>query len=47
MAATGYAIAGVLIGLGIVVAAAIVGGLWFGISAMRPELLERAPRKRG
>ena len=47
MSATGYAIAGVLIGLGVVVAAAVVGGLWFAVSAMRPELLERTPRRRG
>jgi hypothetical protein len=47
MSATGYSIAGVLIGLGIITAAGIVGALWLAVSAMRPELLERKPRKRG
>lgn len=41
MSAVGYAIAGVLIGLGVAVAAGLIGGLWFAVSAMRPQLLER------
>jgi len=41
MMAFGFTIAGILIFLGIVLAGAIVGGLWFAISAMRPEYLER------
>ncbi len=45
MSTLGYSIAGVLIGLGVIVAGGIVGGLWFAMSAMRPELLERTPRE--
>lgn len=41
MMAFGFTIAGILIFCGILLAAAIVGGLWFAISAARPELLER------
>lgn len=41
MMAFGFTIAGILILLGIVLASAIVGALWFAVSAMRPELLER------
>lgn len=45
MSAAGYTIAGILIGLAVIVAGGIVGGLWFAVSAMRPELLERTPRR--
>ena len=45
MMATGYTIAAVLLTGGLVVGAAIVAGLWFAVSATRPELLER--RRRG
>lgn len=41
----GYVIAGILIAGGIALAGGVVGGLWFGVSAFRPELLRR--RKRG
>ena len=44
MSAVGYSIAGVLIGLGVVAAGGVVGGLWFAMKAMRPELLERPER---
>ena len=43
--ALGYTIVGLLLGLGVVLAGGIVGGLWFAVSAMRPELLERRPRR--
>ena len=43
MSALGYTIAGILIGLGVIVAGGIVGGLWFAVSAMRPELLQKTP----
>ena len=45
MEIVGYVIAGILIGTTLIVAAAIVGALWLGISSARPELLER--RRRG
>lgn len=45
MAIVGYVIAGILIGTTLIVAAAIVGGLWLGVSAARPELLERRRRR--
>ena len=44
MSAVGYSIAGVLIGFGVILAAGVVGGLWFAVSSMRPELLEKPPR---
>lgn len=47
MSAVGYSIAGVLTGLGAILAGGIVGGLWFAVSAMRPELLEKPPRDAG
>jgi uncharacterized protein YneF (UPF0154 family) len=43
--ALGYTIVGLMLGLGVVLAGGIVGGLWFAVSAMRPELLERRPRR--
>jgi hypothetical protein len=45
MSALGYTIAGVLIGLAVILAAGVVGALWFAVSAMRPELLERTSRR--
>lgn len=45
MATVGYVIAGILIGTTLIVAAGIVGGLWFAVRAARPELLE--DRRRG
>lgn len=45
MMATGYTIAAVLLTGGLVLGAAIVGAVWFVVSATRPELLER--RRRG
>ena len=45
MSAVGYIIAGVLIVLGLILAGGILGGLWFAVSAIRPELLERSPRE--
>jgi len=44
VSALGYTIAGILIGLGVILAGGVVGGLWFAVSAMRPELLVRTPR---
>lgn len=41
MTTLGYWIAGALIGVGVILAAGVVGGLWFAVSALRPELLER------
>lgn len=45
MATVGYVIAGILIGTTLAVAGGILAGLWFAVSAARPELLER--RRRG
>lgn len=39
--ALGYTLAGVLLVLGLAVAAGIVGAIWFLVSGTRPELLER------
>ncbi len=47
MSALGYTIAGVLIALGLILAGGIVGGLWFAVCTMRPELLEKPDRKDG
>lgn len=47
MSALGYSIAGVLIGLGAILAGGIVGGLWFAVKTMRPELLEKPGREDG
>ncbi len=44
MLTVGYCIAGVLIGFGVILASGVVGGLWFAVSSMRPELLEKPPR---
>lgn len=46
MMATGYTIAGILLGTTAVVAAGVCLGLWFTVKAMRPELLERRGRDR-
>ncbi|HMN99920.1 MAG TPA: hypothetical protein PKD59_10945 [Miltoncostaeaceae bacterium] len=43
--ATGYTIAGILIGTAVLVAGGIVGALWFAVNATRPELLERRRRR--
>ena len=47
MATVGYVIAGILIGTTLIVAAGIVGAVWLGVSAARPELLERTRRRDG
>jgi len=43
--ATGYTIAGILIGVTVLFAGGIVGGLWFAVHSTRPELLERRRRR--
>lgn len=43
--ALGYTLVGVLCGLGLALGAGVVAGLWMGVSGMRPELLERRPRR--
>ena len=43
--ATGYTIAGILIGTTVLVAGGILAGLWFAVHATRPELLERRRRR--
>lgn len=43
MTALAFTIAGILIGVGVIIAGGVVGGLWFAVSAMRPELLEKTP----
>ena len=45
MTAFAYTIVAVLLVGGLALAAAIVGGLWFAVSAMRPECLERRRRE--
>lgn len=47
MMALGYTLVGILLLAGVVLASAIVAGLWLAVSAMRPELLERRPRGKG
>ena len=44
MMATGYTIAGILIGAGVLVAGGVAGAVWFAVRAIRPELLERRRR---
>lgn len=41
MMALAYTLAGILLVAGLVLGAGIVAGLWFAVSAMRPELLSR------
>jgi hypothetical protein len=43
--ALGYTLVGILLGLGVLLAGGIVAGLWFGVSATRPELLEKRSRR--
>jgi hypothetical protein len=45
MMATGYTIAGILLGTTVLVAGGIVGALWFAVHATRPELLDRRRRR--
>lgn len=45
--ALGYTLAGVLLGVATVVAVGVCVGLWFAVSASRPELMERRPRDGG
>ena len=47
MSTVGYCIAGILIVLGLILAGGILAGLWFAVSAVRPELLEKPPREGG
>jgi len=44
MMALGYTIAGILLFGGLALGAGAVAGLWFGVSAARPEYLERRRR---
>lgn len=39
-----YVLVGILLGLGTLLAVGACLGLWFGVSAMRPELMEKKPR---
>ncbi|MGE3139009.1 MAG: hypothetical protein AB7I08_11025 [Thermoleophilia bacterium] len=41
--ALGYTIVGILLGGAVILAVGICLGLWFGVSASRPELMERRP----
>lgn len=41
MTTLAFTLAGVLTGIGLILAAGVAGGLWFAVSGMRPELLER------
>jgi hypothetical protein len=43
--ALAYTLAGVLVGVGLALAAGIVAGLWFAVSGARPELLEKTRRR--
>jgi hypothetical protein len=47
MMALGYAIVGVLVGGGLLLAGGIVGALWFVMSGARPDLMERRPPPEG
>lgn len=46
--ALAYTLVGILLGLGLILCAGVAVGLWFAVSATRPELMERrrtdAPR---
>ncbi len=46
MMALAYTIVGILLVAGLVLGAGIVAGLWFAVSAMRPELLSRRRNER-
>lgn len=47
MMATGYTIAGILLGVGALAAGGFAGALWLAVRATRPELLERGRRDEG
>jgi hypothetical protein len=44
MMAVAYALVGVLLVGGLVLAAGMVAGIWFAVSSSRPELLEKKRR---
>jgi hypothetical protein len=44
MMALAYTLAGILLAAGLLLGAGIVAGLWFAVSAARPELLHRRSR---
>ncbi len=43
MMSLGYTLAGLLIAGGLILACAILGLVWLGISGSRPDLMERKP----
>jgi hypothetical protein len=45
--ALAYTIVGILLVGGLALGGAVLFGLWMGVSAMRPELLEKRPRDGG
>lgn len=45
MMALAYTLVALLLVGGLILAVAIVGGLWFAVSATRPELLQRRRRR--
>jgi hypothetical protein len=47
MMTVAYVIVGVLLGLATILCVGVAVGIWFAVSAARPELLERRPADRG
>ncbi len=45
--ALGYTLVGLLLGAGVILAVGVCLGLWFAVSAARPELMERRPPSTG
>ncbi|WP_217913596.1 hypothetical protein [Miltoncostaea marina] len=41
MMALGYTLVGLLVGGGLILCAGVAAGIWFAVSAARPELMER------
>lgn len=45
--ALAYTLVGILLVVGLILAAGILAGLWFAVSGSRPELLEKSRRREG
>lgn len=47
MMALGYTLVGLLLGGGLILCAGVAAGIWFAVSAARPELMERRKDRPG